>query len=50
MLKDWWRYITCRHRHTQVRTVRGGSDRDNLKVLGKFEYCLDCRNNISGWL
>lgn len=50
MIKDWWRYFWCRHRHTEIRTVRGGSDLDALDVLGKFEYCLDCKNNISGWL
>lgn len=50
MFKDAVRYWLCRHKHTEIRTVKTGSDKEDLKVLGKFEYCLDCKNNISGWL
>jgi len=44
--KDILRCIFCRHKHTEVRTIRGGSDPANLEVLGRFVYCFDCRNNI----
>lgn len=50
MIKDTFRYWFCRHKHTEVRTVEGGSEGEEMKVLGRFKYCLDCKNNISGWL
>lgn len=48
--KNIVRYIFCRHKHTEIRTVKTGSDPDNLQVLGRYKYCTDCKNNISGWL
>lgn len=50
IIKNTFRYWFCRHRNTKIRTVRAGSDPDDLKVLGRYKYCLDCKNNISGWL
>lgn len=49
-LKNAVRYMLCLHRHTEIRTVKSGSSLDELKVLGRFKYCLDCKNNMSGWL
>lgn len=37
------RFWLCRHRNTEVRTVRAGS-KDNLKVIYKFKYCFDCKS------
>lgn len=48
--KDIVRGLLCRHKHTEIRTVKGGSEGEEVKVLGKFKYCLDCKNNVSGWL
>lgn len=45
-LKDILRYIFCRHKHTEVRTVRTGSEGEEMKILTKFIYCFDCKNNI----
>lgn len=47
--KDIIRFIFCRHKNTEIRTVKGGSGDDGLKILGEFVYCFDCKNNI-GWL
>ena len=49
-VKNTVRFWLCRHKNTKIRTVRSGSDLDNLKVLGRYKYCEDCKNNISGWL
>lgn len=48
--KNIVRYILCRHRHTEMRVVRVGSGLDELEVIGRYKYCLDCKNNMSGWL
>lgn len=47
--KDFVRALFCRHKHTEVRTVKVGRGGERT-ILGKFRYCFDCRNNISGWL
>lgn len=44
--KDIIRYLFCRHKRTEIRIVRGGSEGESMKILGKFVYCLDCKNNI----
>lgn len=44
--KDICRAIFCRHKNTEIRTVRGGSEGEEMKVLGRFEYCFDCENNL----
>lgn len=49
-IKDMVRCIFCRHKNTELRTVKGGSEDEPLKVLGRFKYCFDCKNNVSGWL
>jgi len=48
--KNVVKYILCRHRHTEIRSIKTYSDGEKPKVLGKFKYCCDCKNNISGWL
>jgi transcription elongation factor Elf1 len=48
-LKDMFRCLVCRHKHTEIRTVEGGSEDDQMQVIGRFKYCLDCENNL-GWL
>ena len=42
--KSFIRFILCRHKNTEIRTVRTGPDMDNLKIICKFKYCLDCNN------
>ena len=44
--KDMIRYILCRHKNTEVRTVRGSSEGEEMRILGSFVYCFDCENNI----
>jgi uncharacterized protein with PIN domain len=44
--KDIVRCILCRHKHIEVRTVSGGSEGEEMKILGRFTYCLDCENNL----
>lgn len=48
--KDIVRYIFCKHKHVEVRTVKGYSEGEEPRVLGRFVYCLDCRNNVSGFV
>jgi hypothetical protein len=45
-IKDILRFWFCRHKHTEVRTVSGGSDGEEMLVLTRFRYCLDCKNTI----
>lgn len=47
--KNIVRYILCRHKHTEIRTVKFGSGSD-LKEIGRYKYCIDCKNNMTGWL
>jgi len=49
-IKDTVRCLLCRHKHTQIRSVSGGMEGEEPEILGRFKYCLDCKNNISGWL
>ena len=44
--KDICRAIFYRHKNTELRTVRAGSDDEDMKVLGRFGYCFDCKNSI----
>lgn len=44
--KDIVRYIVCRHKHTEIRTVKVGSEGEEMKVIARFKYCLDCENNM----
>jgi len=45
-VKDTVRFWLCRHKHTEVRTVSGGNEGEEMQVLGEFTYCFDCKNNI----
>lgn len=49
-VKHAFRYWFCRHKNKHIRTVRTGSDPSNLKVLGRYWWCDDCKSNLSGWL
>lgn len=45
-VKDYFRFLFCRHKHTQIRTVRGGMEGEEPEILGQLKYCLDCRNTV----
>lgn len=45
-IKDYFRFLFCRHKHTEIRVVEGGSEDEEMQILAKFKYCFDCKNNI----
>lgn len=44
--KDVLRALFCRHRNTEISTVEGGNEDEEMKVIAKFKYCKDCKNSF----